>query len=221
MTVHKRVLILLEIAFVLCVIFVLLALLLPPVKEIAYPAHTANCAMRLRQISLAFAEYESIHGDLPPIYTVDADGKRLHSWRTLLLPFLGQQELYDSIDLSKPWDDPVNAQARATSIDVYACSLSANRKEQTSYVVLIDTGKDGTAHPVAVLCSHKVHWMSPKDISFKELANYNFDAGGTRNHIYVMLVTLRDHNIRWIDHGMSAEELRRTINAARGDAAEQ
>ena len=49
---------------------------------------------------------------LPPAYTVDADGRPLHSWRTLILPYLEQEPLYQTIDLSKPWNDPANAKAR-------------------------------------------------------------------------------------------------------------
>jgi hypothetical protein len=35
-----------------------------------------------------------------------ASGERLHSWRVVLLPYLGQQELYEKIRLDQPWDSP-------------------------------------------------------------------------------------------------------------------
>jgi hypothetical protein len=33
----------------------------------------------------------------------------LHGWPTHLLPYIEQDELFKKIDLSRPWDDPVNA----------------------------------------------------------------------------------------------------------------
>ncbi len=46
-------------------------------------------------------------GMLPAGATFDADGRPLHGWQTLLLPFLGIRS--DHIDRTIPWDDPRNA----------------------------------------------------------------------------------------------------------------
>lgn len=54
--------------------------------------------------------YRDQFGSLPPAYTVDGQGNRLHSWRVLLLPFLEHQALYDRIRLDEPWDSPFNQQ---------------------------------------------------------------------------------------------------------------
>ena len=45
----------------------------------------------LRRISLAMLLYEREYGTLPPACTLDPNGAPLHSWRVLLLPFLGKQ----------------------------------------------------------------------------------------------------------------------------------
>ena len=39
-----------------------------------------------------------------------------------LLPFVGEQELYDQIDTSKPWDDPVNIPFHNQMPDIYCCA---------------------------------------------------------------------------------------------------
>lgn len=49
-----------------------------------------QCSSNVKQIALAVLNYESAYKQLPPAYTVDAEGKRLHSWRTLILPFMGR-----------------------------------------------------------------------------------------------------------------------------------
>ena len=38
----------------------------------------------------------------PPAYLADRDGKPMHSWRVLILPFLEQQELYRAYHFDEP-----------------------------------------------------------------------------------------------------------------------
>ncbi|HSG73025.1 MAG TPA: DUF1559 domain-containing protein, partial [Planctomycetaceae bacterium] len=101
---------LLEVIVVFLVIVVLIALLMPVTRNAGPAARRWACKNNLKQIGLALHNYHDSFGTFPPAYTVDADGKPLHSWRTLILPFVEQQSLYDSIDLTKPWDDPANAE---------------------------------------------------------------------------------------------------------------
>ncbi len=108
---------------VLGVIVILIVLLMPcpPWTGKVGAARCAQCVNNLKQIALALNNYEQEYNALPPAYTVDAAGKPLHSWRTLILPYLDQEELYRSIDLTKPWDDPANARALAAELSVYRC----------------------------------------------------------------------------------------------------
>ncbi len=45
---------------------------------------------------------------MPPAYVVGPDGRRWHSWRTLLLPYLEYGDLYNAYNLEQPWDSPDN-----------------------------------------------------------------------------------------------------------------
>ncbi len=98
-----------------------IGLLLPAVQSAREAARRMQCSNNMKQIALALHNYESVYKTLPPAFTVDANGNRLHSWRTLILPFIEQKSLYDNIDLSKPWDDPANAILQTVSIPTYAC----------------------------------------------------------------------------------------------------
>ena len=40
------------------------------------------------QIQLALSVYADEHGAYPPAFVADASGRRMHSWRALLLPYL-------------------------------------------------------------------------------------------------------------------------------------
>ena len=77
-----------------------IALMLPAQRRAREPARRSQCKNNLKQIGLALHNYHETYGAFPPAYTVDADGKRLHSWRTLILPYLDQAPLYDKIDFS-------------------------------------------------------------------------------------------------------------------------
>ena len=43
------------------------------------------------------------------------------AWSAYLLPYIEQQSLFDRLDLSKPFDDPVNSDAASTTLSVYVC----------------------------------------------------------------------------------------------------
>lgn len=132
---------------------------------------------RLREIGRALHNYHDDFGSFPPAYTVDESGLPLHSWRTLLLPYLEQHSLYETIDLSKPWNDPSNAQAFETPVPVYRHLASGNH---TNYLgvsgpntvfagtnsVTLSEISDGTSNTLLVVEVPKdrtVPWMTPLD----------------------------------------------------------
>lgn len=103
------------------VLVLAIALFLPAVRYTQPAAYRMQCSNNLKRIALALHTYESVYKSFPPAYTVDAMGKPLHSWRTLLLPYLEFSHLYDAIDFAKPWNDPANATARNTEKAVFRC----------------------------------------------------------------------------------------------------
>ena len=78
---------LIELLVVIAVIALLIALMLPAVRTSGEAARRSQCVNNLKQIGLALHNYESTYDALPPAYTVDAAGRPLHSWRTLILPY--------------------------------------------------------------------------------------------------------------------------------------
>lgn len=63
---------------------------------------------RLQQIGFAMVNYEGSFSRFPLSSTFDDNGNRLLSWRVHVLPFLGQQSLYERFNLDEPWDSPNN-----------------------------------------------------------------------------------------------------------------
>lgn len=170
------------------VMCVCVGLLLPAVQAAREAARRMSCSNNIKQIGLAMHNYHSMYDSLPPAYTVDENGQPLHSWRTLLLPFMEQQALYNTIDLSKPWDDPVNQAARETQVLTYLCPSSPSDEALTPYVAVVDeTGMmsgptpirfrdvtDGISNTLLVIevgPDASVPWMSPQDVDASAFLN--------------------------------------------------
>ncbi|MDZ4779774.1 MAG: DUF1559 domain-containing protein [Planctomycetia bacterium] len=83
-------------ALPLLAIFIVVGLLFAPViRQLGHRESysRAGCIVNLKQIALGLLNYESTYKEFPPAYTIDADGRPLHSWRTLILPYVEQQAL--------------------------------------------------------------------------------------------------------------------------------
>jgi len=128
---------LVELLVVFLIIAILLALLLPATRSGREAARRMQCRNNLHQIGLALHIYHDVYQSFPPAYTVDESGRPLHSWRTLILPFLDQAPLYESIDLSKPWDDPANAAALSRMPHAYRCPSTDVPPDQITYLGLV------------------------------------------------------------------------------------
>lgn len=171
---------LIELLAVVGGIGLLVALLLPARRTAREAGRRTQCNSHLKQIGLALYNYHDKYHCLPPAYTVNAEGKPLHSWRTLILPYLEQKAIYDMIDLSKPWHDPANKPAFGAIVPTYRCPSAVFPEGHTNYLAVVAPGsclrpaeprefseitddRDLTLMVVEVDAAHAVHWMSPSD----------------------------------------------------------
>ncbi len=99
-------------------------------------ARRTQSVNNLKQIGLAAANYANdARNALPPGATFDRYGEALHGWRTLLLPYLEQDALYRRIDLSVPWDDPQNAPAFKTRVEVFQIPVRYPTESPAGYAL--------------------------------------------------------------------------------------
>jgi hypothetical protein len=101
---------------------VLVALLIPAsMGSHRGPSLRNSCVNNMKQIMLGLLNYEAAHGRFPPPYVADANGKPMHSWRVLILPYLEQAQLFKRYRMDEPWDGPHNRKLWDHMPDFYRC----------------------------------------------------------------------------------------------------
>lgn len=150
-------------------------------------------AQKLERIGAAIQAYEHEHGHALPPYVCDAQGVPLLSWRVLLLPYLGKQELYDKIRLDEPWDSEWNKQFRVPDAFRNNWTKHMEPSRGTPYtIVLSDRGEtpfspiyfsdDYQSYdlPADADCSHTIlvaeqayyaDWLDPKSVNLSDFTD--------------------------------------------------
>lgn len=162
---------------------VLNRVIVPTLETAQEASRRTACQTNMRKIAVALLSYHDAYNTFPPAYTQDADGNRLHSWRTLVLPFTDEGfELYQQIDLTQPWDHPSNQAAHSTELSLFRCPSSELEPGFTTYQAVVDPDgvfkpdaqtslveiRDGVASTLLFLeadLQQAVHWMQPEDRS--------------------------------------------------------
>lgn len=224
---------LLNILAVTGILALIIALVLPLMRWAPRSRGRTPCMNNLKNITLAVISYAERHNAFPPAYTVDADGNRLHSWRTLILPYLDQQALYESIDLSKPWNDPANAKAYGTELDVFSCPAAKLSGGLTTYLGNAATGgcftgdrprpiseitdsPDQTVLVAEVAPPQAVHWMAPQDADERILLHLR--PGDKSAHIGVVNAGFVDGTVHALSANLDSHVRRSLLTASGNDA---
>ena len=184
---------------------------------------------------MAVANYESTYGHFPPPYLGDEHARPLHSWRVLLLPYIEQQELYDRIDFTQPWDSPANRPLASpmpqflamygrdksdTGVSNYLAVVGEEtvwpEDAQVSYADIGD-GSSNTAMIVENVGAN-VPWMEPRDLKFREMDFTLGSPNGISSDWPNPAVLMADHSVHSPDLKANPEVVRAMLTANGGEA---
>jgi prepilin-type N-terminal cleavage/methylation domain-containing protein len=133
---------LIELLVVIAIIAILIALLLPAVQQAREAARRAACKNNIRQIALALHNYQSSVGTFPPgvLGTTGSQqsGQTLHTWQTMILPYVEQTPLYKNYDFNVRFDHSSNAASALQKLSIYLCP--SHTKDE------VVNGKYGPSH---------------------------------------------------------------------------
>lgn len=139
---------------------------------------------KVRNLTLAMHNYESAWKAFPTHASYSAEGKPLLSWRVTLLPFLGQNLLFEQFKHDEPWDSKHNIKLVKKMPDIFADPdpkfAQLARDGKTMFQVpygegTMFFGKDGTMFKgitdgssntialVQVAPTNAVEWTKPAD----------------------------------------------------------
>jgi Protein of unknown function (DUF1559) len=103
-----------------------------PMRAARIDAQRSRSVKNLKQMGFAIYNCHQLHEKIPaPIRA--KDGTLLLSWRVAMLPFLGEQALYDEFHLDEPWDSPHNKRLLNRMPAVFALPGSRSAPGMTFY----------------------------------------------------------------------------------------
>ncbi|MEM1061160.1 MAG: DUF1559 domain-containing protein [Planctomycetota bacterium] len=114
----------------IAIVTLVIGLLLPAVQQAREAARRVGCKNNLKQIGLAFHNYHATYGLFPkggdgltvnPVSPPPTAGRLTLSWGAAILPGLEEAGLADLIDTDEWYTHPNNAEAAATTVDIYIC----------------------------------------------------------------------------------------------------
>ena len=161
-----------------------------PAWESAYRnKHTKRSRNQLTAVAKAINAYHVTHGQFPPACVRDDNGRPMHSWRVLILPELGYQDLYDTYRFDEPWNSPHNRSLLKSVPDEYWCYMmpAGFGNGITTFVAIVGQetmwpeGRnmksadihDGVGQTIMIgeVSPHLgIEWLEPRDISFEKAA---------------------------------------------------
>jgi prepilin-type processing-associated H-X9-DG protein len=203
-------------------------LLVPAAQKMRASSSRMVSANNLKQLALAMYNYESTFGHFPPAVVMGPDGKTPHSWRIELLPYLDQNQLYQSYKMDEPWDSENNRKVLDKMPRVFKADPDVATTASSYYVLTgedtIFSGKegvkisditDGTSNTILVVeAKQDVPWTKPVDLEYdakKPLPKFGgFFLGGFN-------VAFADGSVRFISPIITEQTLRAMITKAGGE----
>jgi hypothetical protein len=173
----------LAIAFIICIV-IGLSLPVPMSRE---SPHRMQCENNFHQLVIALLAYENKNHHFPPAYIPDKNGKPLHSWRVLILPYLDRKDLFEQYDFSEPWNGRHNRLLADKMPTIFGCPSNHDSPNCTGYAMLVGphafspgpTGRtlgeisaaDGTSATLMLVeaADAKINWLEPRDLNIEEM----------------------------------------------------
>ncbi len=190
------------------------AILARAMEEAQQEAAQAARTNSLRQLLLAMHNYESTYRVTPFLHTADGRLSEDLSWRVRVLPFIEMADLYNSFDLSQPWDSEKNKPLAEKMPQIYGKDGMTNMCWIVSEVKRFADITDGLSNTICMIESKElVPWTEAKDISLEDAEKMIVGlADGEK-----ILVGMYDGSVRYLDNKTPKEVVRGMLTPTGGE----
>jgi prepilin-type N-terminal cleavage/methylation domain-containing protein/prepilin-type processing-associated H-X9-DG protein len=146
---------LVELLVVIAIIGILIALLLPAVQAAREAARRMQCTNNLKQIGVGLHHYELNNGKFPP---GAGGGGTNWSWSALILPYMERTESQVQCDYTRGYNEPINATATRTFIDIYHCPSAPEHKLLSCCINIPGVEDTAETNYSAIATHHPLPW---------------------------------------------------------------
>lgn len=196
-------------------------------------------AQKLSTLAAAMREYHDDYGSFPPPTVYDSAGKPLHSWRALLLPYLGTEARALGYRYDEPWDGPNNSLLQGEMFEPFLLpgeSISRGLSH-TGFMLVVGPGTvfpssgvggslrqitDGQSSTILIVevADSGCHWLEPGDLDYSLMplgVNVDMRLGVSDPHASGAWVVMADGKTLFIDEREGGAFLDRCVTAGGGD----
>ena len=199
-------------------------------ETVSAAAKRTQAANNIRQVALAFHNFESAWGHFPSAVMIHPETGKKYSWRIAILPFIEQNDLYEQYDFSQEWNSAHNRKVTAKMPDVFRADSDDEDTTNSSWFLLTGPGgmfgetdqpiklagvTDGLSNTImAVEAKRNIHWAQPEDIMvnmegrFPKLGGYH-DGGFN--------VAIGDGSVRFISDKAAEDVLFKMYTSSGGE----
>lgn len=183
----------------------------PDMNQFLGQLNVATSLSNQRQVGSAMRAFKAANGVLPTSVMVSKFGKK-YSWRIAVLPYVGEQALFDEYRFDEEWNSPHNLRITKRMPDIFRYPTDEPDSTSTSAFVIGNTEVKETGvsdlHQysdaiIAIESKSEVHWSNPKDLIVAELFSLwtddDFESSVT--------ITLADGSVHRINPKSDLDEL--------------
>ncbi len=192
-------------------------------------ANRATAMNNLKRLALCLIKTaDDNEGPMPSSIVYSKDGKPLYSWRVLMLPNLGEGDLYRKLKLDEPWDSKHNKPLLSKMPKAFALPGVKAPENMTFFQIFEGAGTlsapnrmarypvsftDGTSNTILIVeAAEPVHWAAPGDIAYSARVSPLKQIG--RHYAKSGLCVTADGAVHSLSAKLSEETLRAAITPA-------
>jgi Protein of unknown function (DUF1559) len=158
----------------------------------------------------------------------------MHSWRVLILPYIGQEDLYKEYRFDEPWDGPNNRKLASRMPRTFALhGEDRPGNTTTNYLAVVgpetiwqgpvgvpqEAIKDGLSNTILIVenAGAGVHWMEPRDLFFADMDFTLNSPNGVSSTFLKPAVVMADCSVMTLNKNVEPQTLRAMLTINGGE----